>query len=1165
MNLKNISIRWTALLMALLLSLSSMIVPAAASEKFCTLTIQAEGDGILTIQHEKENTAVCQDSKTLQISVPSEISIQSDLKPAAFYIDGKEAAMPQTMTIDQNTSLKAVFAAENEAEKPVQPSKEDAGKTDETKKSQPLTESEQKGEEQNPEPSSSRQENAEPKASEKSAAQAEEKNQPKPAASDDKKSGEGPDDPIWTVPYHEPEQGAPYTGSLVHVSSFQQLTAVSMPWGGSITNGIWTLSNGQTAFCGDGLANPPTVSSIPTSEPVLTENQDVRKALYYGYAGPANQLGSLNANQQIIVTNELVSIAWTGKAISNSSSNGYHWQHGISGWYSNIMKLPQPPASFKAYYVPFQPANVPSWSGSTATQPLFYGTFEEEQGSLRIRKSSSLPDLTMQNPNYSLENAQFGVYQTKENAQNDTDRLGTLTIGANGLSNELTGLKAGSTVWIKETAAPQGYALSSEIYKAQIENGTAVEVSAEDIPLYISTLLAIQKTSTAGETGLSLQGAQYEVRYWKDPASSQPADRTWVFAADQNGTIDFSKPEQKISGDALFQDAQGRVVWPLGKISVREVQAPAGFIASPNTYEGTIAAEGQNAILSWKETPDYSYSPQQGVITSLEMPILGTVEIKKESKNSKDDPSRLKGAEFTLYNASKQPVWFDANLDGKADQKEMIHPDQAVCTLITDASARAALPARSLGYGSYRISETKAPAGFDLNREFNQTFTIDQDNQILTFVCTDTPIAIETSAHASNGTQEVQQGSQVKIIDTVLLHNLDVQKTYYLKGWLTDARTGEPLLSAQGKPIEVISDPFQPAASGETKDMEFVFDASALAGKSLTVFEELYSVENESDAQGQQQSVLQAEHKEKNDANQTVHVIDLKTRASSSDGSSTSSRKEITIEDEVSYTGLQPGKEYEVRGTLMNKQTGKPLLDAAGNPIAASQTFTPVKPDGTIKMTFKFDGSHLEDIETVVFESLYFQKTEIAVHADLNDKDQTIALTSRKLSLIKTDPSGKTIKNADFTFTLYEDPACTKEIQTLHADVKTGEIHMEGLHAGDVFYLKETKAPQGYVISDAVYAIRVEEDGIYGSKGENPSQKLEEENGWSILKAVNQPVPSQPAKPSKPSKPSSDHVSTAAASNAAAISLTGIAAASLLAAGICRRKKKQNDGLNDRS
>lgn len=101
---------------------------------------------------------------------------------------------------------------------------------------------------------------------------------------------------------------------------------------------------------------------------------------------------------------------------------------------------------------------------------------------------------------------------------------------------------------------------------------------------------------------------------------------------------------------------------------------------------------------------------------------------------------------------------------------------------------------------------------------------------------------------------------------------------------------------------------------------------------------------------------------------------------------------DITIDDVVSYKHLKAGKEYTVSGVLIDKSTGKPFLVDAKE-VRSEVTFTPETADGEVIVSFTFDGSAItKDTEIVVFETLYRNKTEIAVHADIDDKDQTVTI-----------------------------------------------------------------------------------------------------------------------------------------------------------------------------
>lgn len=101
---------------------------------------------------------------------------------------------------------------------------------------------------------------------------------------------------------------------------------------------------------------------------------------------------------------------------------------------------------------------------------------------------------------------------------------------------------------------------------------------------------------------------------------------------------------------------------------------------------------------------------------------------------------------------------------------------------------------------------------------------------------------------------------------------------------------------------------------------------------------------------------------------------------------------DITIDDVVSYKHLTAGKEYTIKGVLMDKSTGKQFL-VDGKEVCSEVTFTPETADGEVTVSFTFDGSVItKDTEIVVFETLYRDETEIAVHADIEDENQTVTI-----------------------------------------------------------------------------------------------------------------------------------------------------------------------------
>ena len=95
--------------------------------------------------------------------------------------------------------------------------------------------------------------------------------------------------------------------------------------------------------------------------------------------------------------------------------------------------------------------------------------------------------------------------------------------------------------------------------------------------------------------------------------------------------------------------------------------------------------------------------------------------------------------------------------------------------------------------------------------------------------------------------------------------------------------------------------------------------------------------------------------------------------------------EQISITDTVEYSSLTVGQEYTLKGVLMDKSTGEPLL-VGEEQVTSEATFTPAEPNGTVDVLFTFDATELEGTSVVVFETLFQGETEISSHEDMEDE-----------------------------------------------------------------------------------------------------------------------------------------------------------------------------------
>lgn len=205
------------------------------------------------------------------------------------------------------------------------------------------------------------------------------------------------------------------------------------------------------------------------------------------------------------------------------------------------------------------------------------------------------------------------------------------------------------------------------------------------------------------------------------------------------------------------------------------------------------------------------------------------------------------------------------------------------------------------------------------------------------------------------------------------------------------------------------------------------------------------------------------------------------------------------VKDTVEYKNLEEDYTYIISGMLVSKQTGKAVL-IDGKPAEAEIEFKPEDINGTAEVTFEFDGTSLRTNTYVVFEKLYVlvekdgsktpDKVEITSHEDINDEDQTVNMHSIVYaSVLKVDSAdhSKVLKNAEFT--VYDKK--TNEIaKDIHGKEMTGRTDENGLilfemeESDSGYYVKETKAPEGYRLNQKKYEIRTSENKGYAK--DNP-------------------------------------------------------------------------------
>ena len=263
------------------------------------------------------------------------------------------------------------------------------------------------------------------------------------------------------------------------------------------------------------------------------------------------------------------------------------------------------------------------------------------------------------------------------------------------------------------------------------------------------------------------------------------------------------------------------------------------------------------------------------------------------------------------------------------------------------------------------------------------------------------PFITTTALDGIDNDKNVVTDNETVIVDTVEYHNLVPGKEYTLKGSMQvkGEKDGKPVampLEVGGETVTAETT-FTPEAAHGTVNVTFAFDSRDLEdGTQLVVFENLERNGN-----------VLVTHEDIEDINQMVVVTVPGISTSARDG--IDGDKDVVVDDEttvidtVEYKNLVPGKEYTLNGKLYSKSTGKPLM-VGDKPVTGQTVFTPEKADGKVEVTFTFDSRTIADkTDIVVFESLVRSGTELASHADIDDKNQTVTVTHPEIGTTAVD------------------------------------------------------------------------------------------------------------------------------------------------------------------
>lgn len=518
---------------------------------------------------------------------------------------------------------------------------------------------------------------------------------------------------------------------------------------------------------------------------------------------------------------------------------------------------------------------------------------------------------------------------------------------------------------LKEVQAPYGYVLDDTPIpfvisqeNASTDTGvTVVKVKAKDM-----AQKGVINITKAGEVFSSVEenNGVYTPKYSVGNLKGAVFE---VYAAEDITTLDGTvRYDQGSLVDTITTDddgvAKSKELY-LGKYTVIEKTAPNGFVHNGTKYDVELTYAGQNVSVT---STDLSvYNDRQKISVSL----------KKIMANDKTfgigNNGEITSVRFGIY----------AGEDIKANNGNVIPKDALITFANCDKN------------GSI-VFDCDLPAGF---KWYAKEIATDEH-----YILSETKYEFDTE----------YQGQDVKVIDIKVNNDKAIENNLIygsVKGLKVDRETQEVIKGATFGLFKSDTTEF----SEDKAILTAVTDENGVfVFNNIPYGEYLIKELKPADGYLDNEDVFTVTIKDNEQVVEITAINDkvpeLKTTATVNDKKEVIAKGEITIKDTVEYKHLVPNTEYVIKGTLMDKSTGKPFK-VKGKEITSTVKFVPDKADGKVEVTFTFDGSAIKkDTELVVFEALYRDGVEIAVHADLKDKGQTVTIVP---------PTPKTPKTSD--------------------------------------------------------------------------------------------------------------------------------------------------------
>lgn len=464
---------------------------------------------------------------------------------------------------------------------------------------------------------------------------------------------------------------------------------------------------------------------------------------------------------------------------------------------------------------------------------------------------------------------------------------------------------------ISETKGMEGYKLIQPFAVTIEKDGQTINYVLED-KIIEQKLKVVKVDQETGKT-IALAGTQFKI--WDKLANNG-----------KGGYVSMALPNDTELSDVFTTNDKGYFVttdtlrYGKDRYELREIKAPEKYVLNPTPYVFSVTSDTDTIQ----------------VINFANRLAKANVEVfKYDTTTNFDKKTAIAGVEFDLYKKDET---------GKAT---------FVGTFKTDVDGK--IKVNDLLVGDYWFKEVNPLAGYQaLDKDVPFTVTVEKDGTVIALEVENKriPPKIGTTAMGKfTNQQKVNPLSRVTITDAVKYSNLIVGKTYTVNGVLMDkeasiqAGKDVPLL-VNGKEVTA-SKVFVAENPDGTIALDFVFDASALAGKETVVFENVY-----------RDGRLVASHTDIHDKGQTIRIVNptIHTKATGQNG-----------EKQLQALPNQKVKEWVQLNDLIVGQMYKLLVQGYITPdgmkldgTSAEKIFKADKE--TLEFLFEFlvDGSKLE-------------------------------------------------------------------------------------------------------------------------------------------------------------------------------------------------------------